>query len=100
MSNWARPGPQPAVPDNQDEAATNVPTVADMAQRQSYWWKTVLTQTFRRCGALQTKHPELLTEEAWKTILTRLQIVRQSTSKATIERFCRQHKDLVAKGSC
>ena len=81
MSNWACQGPQLAVLDTEDGSVTNVETVADMSQRQDYWWKTVLTQTVRRCIALQIKRPQLLTEDAWETLLTRLQIALQSTNK-------------------
>ena len=83
MSTWACQGPQLAVLDTEDGSVTNVETVADMSQRQDYWWKTVLTQTVRRCIALQIKRPQLLTEDAWETLLTRLQIALQSTKKGT-----------------
>ena len=95
MSNWARQGPQPAGLDTRDEPATNLPTVTDMSQRPTYWWKTVLTQTIRRCTDLQTKHPELLTEDAWSTLLAWLQIVLQCATQAAIKRIFATHKDLV-----
>ena len=82
FASWTRKGPQPAPPDTMD-AGTFVETVTEMRERPDYWWTAVLTRSFRRCSALQTKHPQLLTGEEWKTLLTRLQLASQSSVSYT-----------------
>ena len=79
------------------EAASiaNAEAVTDMRERQDYWWTTVLTQSARSCVALQTKHPQLLNEDEWKTLRTRLLVAMQSTSRRTIRWACKKHKDFV-----
>jgi len=95
LANWLQKGAQRAAPDTMDTSLTVVETVTEMRQRRDYWWTTILTKSFRHCNALRTKHPQLLTGDAWETLLARFQLAMQNTNKTAIRRLCRKHKDFV-----
>ena len=95
MLNWMRAGPSPVVLGTIDHCITGVETITELGLRQDYWWTTTLTQTVRRCIALKAKHPQLLSQDEWKTLLVRLQMVLQSTTRRNIYKAFQKHKDLI-----
>ena len=95
FADWARAGPQPAMPDTMDASMAYVETVADMRQRRAFWWITELTRSFRRFAALRSKQLQLVDNKKWETLAGRFKFAMTSTSKRAINQLCKKHKDFV-----